>query len=341
MLEKPDLDDERIFSCLREEYGLIAARAAFLSIGADINTAAYRINTNDGRTCFLKLRKGQFDELTVQVPRLLIAQGVQAILAPLETRKGHGWGKLDDYTTILFPFIQGQDGFEQELSDLQWINFGAALKGVHAAQIPSAIRASIQQEAYSPRWREMVWAFQTQIESTTFEDPIAAKLAAFMRTRQREINHLVGRAEQLGSILRRKSLEYVLCHGDIHAGNLLISTTGELFIVDWDTIVLAPKERDLMFVGAGIGGTWCSDRETFLFYQGYYGTGERTDVDRTALAYYRYERIIQDIAAFCEQLLLTTRGGADREQAYHYFTSQFMPGYEVEIAFKSDPGDHR
>jgi spectinomycin phosphotransferase len=64
-------------------------------------------------------------------------------------------------------------------------------------------------------------------------------------------------------------------------------------------------------------------------------------VNRTALAYYRYERIIQDIAAFCEQLLLTTQGGEDREQAYRYFTSQFLPGFEVEIALKSDPGDNR
>ncbi|MFN2195490.1 MAG: hypothetical protein ACK2UW_05120 [Anaerolineales bacterium] len=64
-------------------------------------------------------------------------------------------------------------------------------------------------------------------------------------------------------------------------------------------------------------------------------------MNRTALAYYRYERIIQDIAAFCEQLLLTTQGGEDREQAYRYFTSQFLPGFEVEIALKSDPGDNR
>jgi spectinomycin phosphotransferase len=273
MLEKPDLGDKHIFSCLREDYGLIVARATFLPIGADTNTAVYRINTGDGRTCFLKLRKGRFDELTVQVPRLLAAQGVQAILAPLETIKGQGWGKLDDYTAILYPFIQGQDGFKQELSDRQWIKFGAALKSVHVAQVPQALRASILQEAYSSRWKEMVWAFQTQITDTTFEDPTAAKLAAFMRTRQREINCMVARAEQLGSALRGKSLEYVLCHGDIHAGNLLISMTGDLFIVDWDTIVLAPKERDLMFVGAGIGGMWRSDQETSLFYQGYTDSG--------------------------------------------------------------------
>jgi len=55
-----------------------------------------------------------------------------------------------------------------------------------------------------------------------------------------------------------------------------------------------------------------------------------------ALTYYRYERIIQDIAAFCEQLLLSVAGGEDREQSYLYFTGQFLPNHEVEIACKTD-----
>ena len=44
-----------------------------------------------------------------------------------------------------------------------------------------------------------------------------------------------------------------------------------------------------------------------LFYQGY----GQAAVDQTVLAYYRYERIVQDIAAYCQQLLLTDEGGAD------------------------------
>lgn len=79
-------------------------------------------------------------------------------------------------------------------------------------------------------------------------------------------------------------------------------------------------------------GVWNSAREEALFYQGY----GQTEIDPIALAYYRYERIIQDIAAFCQQLFLTGEGGKDREQGFMYFTGHFLPNHEVEIAFKTD-----
>src|SRR5690606_22184304 len=100
-----------------------------------------------------------------------------------------------------------------------------------------------------------------------------------------------------------------------------------------DTLCLAPKERDLMYIGAGIGDTWNTPQEEDLFYQGY-GASE---VDHDVITYYRYERIVQDIAAFAEQLLLTDDGGDDREQALYFFNSQFQPNGVVEIALRSDP----
>lgn len=54
------------------------------------------------------------------------------------------------------------------------------------------------------------------------------------------------------------------------------------------------------------------------------------------MAYYRYERIVEDIAAFCEQLLLSEGGGADREQSLRYFVSSFLPTHVVDIAYRSD-----
>jgi spectinomycin phosphotransferase len=341
MLEKPDIPDHLIASRLQDEYGLNVAQLIFLPLGVDVNTAVYRAITGDETAFFLKLRRGIFEEISLTVPQFLKSQDILAIIAPLETREGNLWGSLDSYKLILYPFIQGKNGYEVRLSDQQWVDFGASLKQVHAAQIPAALLQHIPRESYSPRWREMVRDFQVQVENTTFRGPIAAKLAMFMRARRDEISFMVERAGLLGLALASRPLEFVCCHSDIHPGNLLIADNdmkkmSRLYIVDWDNPNLAPKERDLALIGGCYH--WKGARAVALFYQGYAANSGNTSskVDQMALAYYRYERIIQDIAAFCEQLLLTDEGGEDREQAYQYFTSIFLPNHEFELTVNSE-----
>jgi len=330
MLEKPDLPDQLIISRLQDGYGLQVRRLTFLPIGADVNTAVFRVDTEDGTAYFLKLRKGDFDEITVAVPQFLKAQGIRSIIAPLETKARQQWTCLDAFKLILYPFIEGQDGYELALTDRQWQVFGAALKSIHTVHVLPALARRIPRESYSPQWRALVKTFQAQIEEIAFDDPVAAKLAALMQSKRGEIDYLVARAEALGVALQSRSLDMVLCHSDLHAGNLLIGRDGSLYIVDWDNPTFAPKERDLILIGGCY--EWNSPRAESLFYQGY----GQAEIDRIALAYYRYERIIQDIVVFCQQLLLTGAGGQDRERAFMYFASQFLPNHEVEIAIRTE-----
>jgi len=102
---------------------------------------------------------------------------------------------------------------------------------------------------------------------TAFAEPVVAELAALLRIKRPIVAMLIRHAEQLAGLLQTQALEYVVCHADIHGGNILIDTHGRLYIVDWDTLILAPKEHDLMFVGAGIDNIWPSAREQALFYR--------------------------------------------------------------------------
>jgi spectinomycin phosphotransferase len=336
MLEKPDLDEQCILSRLAGEYGLRAAQVSFLPLGVDLNAAVYRVITEDRTPYFLKLRKGPFDEASVAVPRFLKEQGIQAIIPPLETRAGRLWGSFDPYKMILYPFIEGRDAYVMNLSDRQWLDFGRALRQVHEAKVPAELQQLLPRETYSSRWRELLRGFQAQAENDRFADPVAAKLAEYMRAKRGEISHIVERAGSIGRALQSGPLEFVLCHSDIHAGNLLIEENGSggLYIVDWDSPIFAPKERDLLLIGGS--GQWHDEHETTLFYQGYNLGYSRAQVDRVALAYYRYERVIEDLAVECEQLFLTPEGGEDREQAYQYFISNFLPYHEIELARQVD-----
>ncbi len=333
MLDRPALTDERLTGCVMSAYGLSVKHIAFLPIGADPNTAVYRLIAADDRPYFLKLRRGAFAETSVTLPKFLSEQGLAAIIAPLTTRRGGLWVELDDYRLILYPFVEGRDGYQVTLSDQHWLDFGATLQRIHTLNLPLTLSQQIRSETYAPHWRDSVKCFLERAAFENFADPLAAQLAASLILKRDELRALIERTEHLAQALRANPPHVVLCHSDLHAGNLLIGHDGAVHIVDWDDAILAPKERDLMYAG---GGQFGSDRtpaeEERLFYRGY----GSAPIDPLALTYYRYERIIEDIAVECEQIFSNTVGPDDRAQEYEFFLSNFRPNGVLAIAREAD-----
>jgi len=333
MLEKPDIQDQTLIAALWEAFGLAAAHIAFLPLGVDTNAAVYRVVADDETPYFLKLRGGVFDEMSVALPKYLADQGVAQIISPLPAKTGQLWSSLGAFKLILYPFVEGRDGYGISFSDRHWREFGAALRRIHSADLPAALLSRIQQETYTPRWRERVISFLELTDGAVFDDPVAAEVAALLRDKREQVRDLVGRATRLAQALQAQPPDQVVCHSDVHAGNILVDAGDHLYIVDWDNPIRAPKERDLMFAGGGQGFRGHTPQEEeALFYQGY----GQTRVDPIALSYYRYERIVQDIAAFCEQLLLSDEGSEDREQSFRYLRSNFLPDGAIAIAYMSD-----
>ena len=332
MPEKIDLQDEIFIHFLQDQYGLQAPEVTFLRQGGDINAAAYRVITKDNRTYFLKLLRGVFDETSVRVSRFLYDQGICQINAPITTVDNRLWTQLEGFHAVLYPFIEGQNAFEVALTAPQWVNFGAALRAIHAAKLPAELDGLVRREVYSPHWQERVGTLLEYAQKDTFADPIAARYARILAAKSGEILHFVQVAELLGAALKTQERKYVLCHSDIHAGNLRASPDGNLFIIDWDHPVLAPKERDLMFIGGGVGSAWNRPHEEEYFYAGY----GRTEIDPVALAYYRFERIVQDIAEWGELTLFTDKGGKDRARALQGLIRWFSPNDVVAMAYKAE-----
>ena len=333
MLEKPDLQDDAIVLGMQTLYGLTVSQATFLPLGADLGTAVYRAVAADGTAYFLKLRRGAFDTTSVDLPRCLSDQGLAQIIRPLPTQAGRLWGTLDAYTTVLYPFVQGRDGYQAHLSHDHWREIGAALRRLHTARLPHELLSRIPKETYASKWRDIARAYLARVQADAWAEPVAAEASAFLRARHAETKDLVERTERLAQWLLARPPEEVVCHSDLHAGNVLVDDGGRLYIVDWDAPIRAPKERDLMYPGGGQFANRRTPREEeTLFYQGY-GPAQ---VDPVALAYYRYERIVEDIAVFCQQLLGSDEGGQDRAQALDWLRSNYLPGNTIEIARNSD-----
>lgn len=333
MLIKPELADEEIVRCLRDAYGLGVKSISFLPIGADFNTAVYRVTASNQTDYFLKLRRGEFIDASVSVPKYLADEGIKQVIPPLATKTRQLWTSLASFKAILYPYVESRNGVEAKLSEDQWIQFGEAIKKLHNIDIPNALISGTPREVFSSKWRKTVKAFLMRIDNEFFEEPVAVKMASFLKSKSSEIFKLIERAEKLAITIQKQPLEYILCHADIHGWNLIVDKEGALYIVDWDTLIFAPKERDLMFIGAGI---WDSSRtaleEELLFYRGY----GQTKINQDAICYYRFERIIQDIAEYCEYIFLSDEGGEDRMQCFEHLQPVFLPNGAIERAYQSD-----
>src|SRR5260221_6764378 len=114
MLEKPDLSDDLLTKCLHDAYGLCASQLDFLPLGADVNTAVYRVVADDSRPYFLKLRRGPLDEMSVIVPAFLARRGLLQIIPPLRNASGQLWSGFDPFTLTLYPFVDRCDGYHRQ-----------------------------------------------------------------------------------------------------------------------------------------------------------------------------------------------------------------------------------
>ncbi|MCP4922966.1 MAG: aminoglycoside phosphotransferase family protein [bacterium] len=332
MIKESSLSEQRLIEGLKTYYGIEVSTLTFLPLGADMHASVYKAQVYNGPSYFVKVRCGGPQDLSATLIELLRHSGIQHINPIVKTLKGQATQRMGDVTLTVSPFIKGQDGFSRDLTKDQWRMLGKAMRKIHDIEVPPLIQDKIRREFYSSKWRDVVRALYPLLKSEPRGDVSAVNFLTLMKTHEVEVHRLVDRAEQLAQKAQEESPLFVLCHCDLHGGNILIDEKGSFYIVDWDDPILAPKERDLMFIGGGVGNVWNKPYEEELFYKGY----GKAEVSRTLLAYYRHERIVEDLAVYGQSLLLTTKGGEDRATWYKQAQSQFEPQGVVEIAFKTD-----
>ncbi len=330
-----EIAEDRLLERLRDAYGLSAAALTRIPRGGDPSTIAYRVELGDGSSCFLEVKGGPFDEIAagIALPRFLADLGLPQVVAPIPELTGRPSARLDRFHLVLFPFVSGRNAFETPLSEDQLIELGSVMKVVHSAAPSLELRWRLPVEAFAPAARIRARHHLGDAGSRRGGDPAAMEFAAFLDSRKAEIGRIVDRAEELAEVLRRRSPDLVICHGAIHAGNVRVADDGDIFLVGWGAPLLAPKERDLMFIGGGVGGAWNRKDEEAAFYLAY-GPAE---VDAAALAYYRYERIIGDFAATADALLVA-EAGDDRRPVVERLLDQLGDGAAVAIADRTYDG---
>src|SRR5688572_2277448 len=319
MIEKPDIKDERIIIALHDNYSIQVSDIEFLPIGNDSSAFSYRVEAEDKSSYFLKIRKEISNQAGLFVPRYLKDNGIGQVIAPLSTKTQELWVNADGFGLILYPFITGNEAMKVGMTDAQWMEFGSTLKRIHTTELTTHILQYVKRESFIPKWGSLAKTLHDQVNTREYDDPYQKQLAIFWKGNNEKIQTLVERGETLGKRLQHTNLEFVLCHADIHTANILITQKQNIFIADWDDTLLAPKERDLMFVPG--------EREEQLFFKGY----GKVEINPLALAYYGYEWCVQEIGDFGERVFLMEDAGENtKRDSVDGFMKLFSRGDVVE-----------
>lgn len=333
MREPSKLADAVIQAALQTHYGLNATALTFLPIGNDSASFVYGVDAIGGTSYFLKVRTDAgFSPASLAVPHFLHEQGVPHIVPPLSANSGRLWIDVGDFALSLYPFIDARTATATGLSDRHWHALGATFHQIHTSQLPPDLQQIVPHETFVPSRRHVLANLDSVIANRRITDPIQQELADFWHSQQDQIHAVIDRADTLGNLLRQASL-LALCHADAHTWNVLLDTTQQMWIVDWDEVVLAPKERDLMFFIGGIAQNLVNLHETSCFLQGYGNPA----IDHRALVYYRYAWAVQEMGAYAEEGFFgVDRSEQARRDAVRALVDLFAPGNIVAIACASD-----
>ncbi|MBP3966515.1 aminoglycoside phosphotransferase family protein [Paenibacillus lignilyticus] len=251
-------------------------------MGLDYSSAVYHAVSEQGDAYLVKVTSRSLYEPQYLVPRYLNDQGITGVVAPISTGSGALWTYVEDWTVVLYPFIDGDSSFEGMTAE-QWSKLGAILQRIHKIIIPPEGGMSLREETFDPteyvRW---IRTFEEQLARFEGGSTLDRTLHASWIEHRLTILSKLTALEKLAGTLQSRKIPHVICHADLHPANVIRDQAGQLFVIDWDEVMLAPKERDFIFVG---------HPHAQAFFEGY-GAAE---VDEEVLAYYRLERVLQDL----------------------------------------------
>ena len=121
--------------------------------------------------------------------------------------------------------------------------------------------------------------------------PLLNALKNLIKNFEGEIQHDWQRFLEISLQLKESSPPTVITHGDA-PGNILVTSPEEIFIIDWDDIVLAPPERDLWFL---------HDNPDFI--EGYQEIYPEYQPLELARQFYVYSRYFADMVEYFDEIL--------------------------------------
>jgi hypothetical protein len=225
--------------------------------------------------------------------------GLDFVTAPIPTRSGETLRRFGShYTVALFPFVAGQAGTFGHYETAERVALLAMLAELHQST-PLVASVARRVDLGLPGRRRLEAALQ-ELNQTWTGGPLSESARKALAPHASYVGELLGLFDHLFIDVTTHSSDWVVTHGEPHGGNVM-RTDGGYVLVDWDTVGLAPRERDL----------WMLAEETAAYTD---ATGHV--LDEVGVNFFRLAWDLEDIAAFTDQLRSPHEHNDDTEKAY-------------------------
>jgi Phosphotransferase enzyme family len=311
------VDETALRSSLAEGWGLEVATATYLPVGGGSYhwavvdaTGARRFVTADD----LDAKEGA--ELPREPTRANLVQALETavalhqraelgfVVAPMPTTNGAVLVRLGArYTVAVFPFIPGRAGdFGPYPTVEERIEMIEVLIALH--QATPAVSAVVRRSGLSLPGRRHLEAALGDLDRQWRGGPYSEPARDLVAGHARHIRRLLRDFDRLCGQVRAESTAWVVTHGEPHPANVIRTPVG-LKLIDWDTVQLAPPERDLWMI-AGPGG---DELER-------YSRATGTTINPAGLSLFRLWWDLADLASFLNDIRRPHRLGADMTVAW-------------------------
>jgi spectinomycin phosphotransferase len=292
---------------VQQDFGIEITTLSLVEHGADEAARLWRACGADGASYAVKL-SGAGTPAGLIVSAHLAEHGVAGVTPPQMGTNGQPWSEREGRRLSVVPWVSEARALGGEMSAAHWTSYGALLAHVHATTVTEALATSLpredhhhEQAASTARALDssLRQAVVDSVEGRTVDDLVHALAQEWCAAGDRVLA-LLERADDLGRELQARQAPYVVCHGDPHLGNVLIGQPGRVWLIDWDDSVLAPRERDLIFILGGVlAFAPVTPQQQAWFFDGY----GPTNLDPLRLAYYRCARALEDLAYPAAQIV--------------------------------------
>jgi len=239
----------------------------------------------------------------------LRACGRTFVVAPVPTRDGEPLARADTrFGVAVYPFVAGQSFDWGEFSSpAHRLGVLGLLVETHTAP-PAASRRALADD-YAVPCRDELEAACAPDGDVPDCGPYARPMSLLARQYAAPIERLLARYDALVLAARARGTPAVLTHGEPHPGNTML-TAGGWVLIDWDTALVAPPERDLWSLDPGDGSVLDA-----------YADATGTRPQPALLDLYRLRWDLADIAADVSRFRRPHTGTIDDDQSWELLSS--------------------